>query len=55
LTVEDSSTPKKESTDVKVKFLDSEDGQKLSAVKIYAYADAISYRRTVGAIYTNER
>jgi hypothetical protein len=52
-TNEDSSTLEEESTDVKVKFLDSEVGQKLSAQEIFAYADAVAYKRSIGSILTD--
>ena len=42
------------STELKVELLASESGQKLSAIEILAYADAITYKRTIGAIFTAE-
>jgi hypothetical protein len=52
-THEDSSTLEEEATDVKVEFLDSEVGQKLSAQEIFAYADAVAYKRSIGSILTD--
>jgi hypothetical protein len=53
--LEPPSSHKGDSTIAKVKFLATENGQKLSAIKIYAYADAVAFRWTVGAIYTNKK
>jgi hypothetical protein len=53
--IEPPSSSKGDSSIAKVEFLATENGQKLSAIEIYAYADAVAFRRTVGAIYTNQR
>ncbi len=54
--LEPPSSSKGDSTTIaKVEFLATENGQKLSTLEIYAYADAVAFRRTVGAIYTNKK
>jgi hypothetical protein len=52
---ESPSSNEADSTEVKVELLVSKTDQKLSAIEIYAYADAITYKRTVGAIYTDDK
>jgi hypothetical protein len=55
LGVESPSSSEGDSTEVKVELRVSAKDQKLSAIEIYAYADAVAYKRTIGAIFTDEK